>query len=162
MDAYRRFWKKYATFSGRASLGEYWWATLANVVIAIVITTVLGVIVAAVMAASCTTDSYGYTSCAGGMDGFPVLMIVAYVYPLAALVPNLAVSWRRLHDTGRSGAYYFLGFIPYVGGIILVVFLAQRTRPEGAMYDVPPYGAYGQQPYGMYGPPTPGPYPYGQ
>ena len=54
---------------------------------------------------------------------------------LAILVPFLAISWRRLHDTNRSGGYYFLAFIPFVGPIILIVLLALPSNPAGARFD---------------------------
>ena len=42
------------------------------------------------------------------------------------MIPALAVSVRRLHDTNKSGWYYLMGFIPYVGGIIMLVFYASE------------------------------------
>ncbi len=49
---------------------------------------------------------------------------------LVFLVPTLAVSARRLHDTGRSGWFQLLALIPVVGVIILIVFFAQDGKPE--------------------------------
>lgn len=49
---------------------------------------------------------------------------------LACLVPSLAAAARRLHDTNRSGWWQLIVFIPFIGVIILIVFLAQDTRPE--------------------------------
>ena len=54
---------------------------------------------------------------------------------LAVLVPNLAITWRRLHDTNRSGAFFSLGFIPLVGGIIVLVFTLLDSDPAGARFD---------------------------
>ena len=51
------------------------------------------------------------------------------------LVPGLALTWRRLHDTNRSGALYFLGLIPIVVPIILLVFVLIPQNPEGARFD---------------------------
>lgn len=48
----------------------------------------------------------------------------------ATIVPMLAVTWRRLHDTDRSGAFFFISLVPFVGGIILFVFLVQDSRPN--------------------------------
>ena len=45
------------------------------------------------------------------------------LYALAVFIPGLAVSVRRLHDTGKSGWFILLGLIPCVGGIILLVFV---------------------------------------
>lgn len=50
---------------------------------------------------------------------------IASLYSLATLVPGLAVAWRRLHDIGKSGGYWFFILIPLVGPIILLVWLAK-------------------------------------
>ena len=68
---------KYAEFSGRASRGEYWWFTIANTILA------------------------GIFWLLGNLGG-PV-SILSLLYLIAVLVPNLSITVRRLHDTGRSG-----------------------------------------------------------
>ena len=98
-------WKKvlfenYANFSGRARRAEYWWTYLINLVALLVIA---GVSVAVL-----------------GEAGLVVYVLAA----LAIVVPQLAVGIRRLHDTGKSGWYLLVAFVPFVGGIILIVFLA--------------------------------------
>jgi uncharacterized membrane protein YhaH (DUF805 family) len=45
------------------------------------------------------------------------------LYALAVIIPSLAVAWRRMQDTGRHGLWILLGLIPFVGGIILLVFM---------------------------------------
>ena len=49
---------------------------------------------------------------------------------LACLLPILAAAARRLHDTNRSGWWQLIAFVPLIGIIILIVFLAQETRTE--------------------------------
>ena len=56
------------------------------------------------------------------------------IYSLAVLVPSLAVSARRLHDTGRSGFLLFLLLIPIIGGIILIVFCVQDSQEGDNKY----------------------------
>jgi uncharacterized membrane protein YhaH (DUF805 family) len=53
-----------------------------------------------------------------------LLIILPAVYGLGTIIPYLAVAVRRLHDTNRSGWWYFITFIPCVGPIVLIVFLA--------------------------------------
>ena len=48
---------------------------------------------------------------------------------IALFVPSLSVLIRRLHDTGRSGAYYFMSWIPLVGGIFMLVYTLEDSRP---------------------------------
>jgi uncharacterized membrane protein YhaH (DUF805 family) len=42
---------------------------------------------------------------------------------------------RRLHDTNRSGFWIFIAFVPFVGGIILLVFMLLDSNPQGARFD---------------------------
>lgn len=53
------------------------------------------------------------------------LMVVGVVAALAMLVPNIAVTVRRFHDQDKSGWFYLLSFIPYVGGLIMIIFMCQ-------------------------------------
>jgi uncharacterized membrane protein YhaH (DUF805 family) len=89
----------YANFSGRARRSEYWYYVLFNLIICMVL--------------------FGL-SFALGMVG----MILYIVYALGTLIPSLAVVVRRLHDVNKSGWFYFVGLIPIIGPIWLLVLLA--------------------------------------
>lgn len=52
------------------------------------------------------------------------------LFSLAVLLPSLAAGARRLHDTNRSGLWLLIGFLPVIGMIVLIVFLAQEGRPQ--------------------------------
>jgi len=55
---------------------------------------------------------------------------VAYViFALGTLIPSVAAATRRLHDTNRSGWWQLIILVPIVGFIVLLVFLAQESRP---------------------------------
>ena len=77
------------------------------------------------------------TSAAAPSPAYYLIFVVIWVISLGTLIPSLALVWRRLHDTNRSGAYYFLGLIPIAGPIILLVFLASASNPAGARFDQP-------------------------
>jgi uncharacterized membrane protein YhaH (DUF805 family) len=64
-----------------------------------------------------------------------VYVTLSAIWGLATLVPNLALAWRRLHDTNRSGGFYFIGLIPFVGWIIVLVFMLLPADPAGARFD---------------------------
>jgi uncharacterized membrane protein YhaH (DUF805 family) len=51
------------------------------------------------------------------------------LYSLAVLVPSIAVAVRRLHDTGRSGWWLLIAFVPLIGGLVLLVFYVQDSQP---------------------------------
>jgi uncharacterized membrane protein YhaH (DUF805 family) len=112
--------KQYVDFSGRARRREYWMFVLVNVVIVIalsVIDTLLG------------TGGFRATAGGGSFYAANSLGLLSGLYTLAVLLPSIAVTVRRLHDTDRSGWWILLGFIPIIGGIILLVFyVLEGTR----------------------------------
>ena len=107
---------KYATFSGRARRSEYWYFVLLQVIV----TAVLNGLYSA-------TESVAFSA-------------ILVLFDLALLVPSLAVCWRRLHDIGRSGAYYFFVLIPLVGWILLLVWMCQDSQPGANQYGPNPKG----------------------
>lgn len=104
------WWKKvyinnYANFSGRARRSEYWYSFLVHMLMLVFVVLLYGI--------------FEFTV----LDKFSLL--IAMIYVLLSVLPTIAVSVRRLHDTGRSGWWYLLGVIPiinYIGGIVLLVF----------------------------------------
>lgn len=120
VDAVKRFYAKYAQFSGRASRSEYWWVALYLGAIYLVLSLLM----------SAGTDQFG------GLSGFGTLMMgLLVIFALAHIVPTIALGVRRLHDVNMSGWFYLLSLIPYVGGLILVVFMVLPPKPEGARFD---------------------------
>jgi uncharacterized membrane protein YhaH (DUF805 family) len=108
---------KYADFSGRARRAEYWFWTLAMT---------LGYFVAMIL----TVLAHAF-------------FFIVIIFYLGILVPSLAVAVRRLHDTNRSGWYLLLGFIPIVGGIILLVFTVSDSTPGDNRFGPNPKGLGG-------------------
>ena len=68
----------------------------------------------------------------------PLSTSLSFLAWLALLVPNLAVSVRRLHDTGRSGWFLLISVIPIIGWIILIVWLATEGEPGPNVYGESP------------------------
>jgi uncharacterized membrane protein YhaH (DUF805 family) len=132
-DAVRRGFAKYATFSGRASRGEYWWWSLFTFVVALLLA-----IPAAPIGIATSPDG-------GETPGAPavVLLVALGVFYLGILVPTLAVTVRRLHDAGFGGWLVLLGFIPWLGVLVLLVFALMPASPNGARYDPVPPAVYG-------------------
>ena len=120
MEWYMVVIRKYAQFSGRARRREYWTFTLVNLAIYIV-----GAILAGLL----------------GRLGIIVSGLVT-VFSLAVLIPGLAVSFRRMHDIGRSAWWLLIALVPIVGGIVLLVFCAQDSQPGDNQYGPNPKGAF--------------------
>jgi uncharacterized membrane protein YhaH (DUF805 family) len=132
--AFRRFWKKGVTFTGRASPSEYWKAWVATTGIAVALYVLSSIVSAAGLAAVMNSGNYSAYSAVAGFSTF--LLVVAFLYAIAVAIPSIAVAVRRLHDTNQPGAMYLLTFIPFVGGLILLIMLTQASRPEGARFDL--------------------------
>ncbi|HKE93183.1 MAG TPA: DUF805 domain-containing protein [Povalibacter sp.] len=109
MNWYLGVLKKYAVFSGRARRKEFWMFELINFLIIVVL---------------CIVDMH-----TGTIQPVSGLGLLSGIYSLAVLIPSLAVSVRRLHDTDRSGWWLLLGLIPLVGSIILLVFFCLSGTP---------------------------------
>ena len=107
VEAVKSFWSKYATFKGRSRRSEYWWIQL------FLIFTNLAVAVIDLILMNGDLERF----IANGGGG-----IVGLVWILVTIVPALAVLVRRLHDTGKSGWWVLIGFVPLVGAIVLLVF----------------------------------------
>jgi len=90
--------ERYAKFDGRAGREEFWFFVLANV----------AVYVALLLLARISW----------------IFIALYFLYWLATIVPSVAVAIRRLHDTDKTGWFLLLGFIPFIGGIVLLVFFA--------------------------------------
>ncbi|WP_458782296.1 DUF805 domain-containing protein [Arthrobacter sp. D3-16] len=130
--AVKRFFKKYATFSGRASRSEYWWWVLVSVAVSII----LNILVGAGAAATTTASSLSSTPAAPGPGAiFGTILLV--IWGLATLVPSLALSVRRLHDANFSGWMLLLGLVPFLGAIALFVFMVLPANPAGQRFDQP-------------------------
>ncbi len=132
LPAARRAFRKYATFSGRASRGEYWW---------FVVFVFLGLIVLGLLSALIgVATSPGPVTADGsrpiGPAGAVLLGLTGLCY-LATIVPSLSVSVRRLHDAGYSGWMVLLNLIPYVGGLVVIVLCALPTSPAAVRYGPP-------------------------
>ncbi|UMY66456.1 MULTISPECIES: DUF805 domain-containing protein [unclassified Flavobacterium] len=112
--------KQYAQFRGRTTRREYWMAVLFHIIFLI--------------AAYCLDQALGLNFEEGSGGPFYLL------YLLGGVLPMVAAAVRRLHDTGNSGWYFFIQFVPLVGPIWLIVLLAGEGQPRENQYGPDPYG----------------------
>lgn len=114
MNWYLKVLKQYADFNGRARRKEYWMFVLFNILISMGLMIFVGI---------------------GAASESTTMVVIFYslyaLYSLAVLLPTIAVTVRRLHDINKSGAYFFIVFIPLIGGIWLLVLMAtEGTQGE--------------------------------
>lgn len=69
-----------------------------------------------------------------------VIPILGWLIALAMLLPNLAMQVRRLHDTGHSGWWWFIGLIPIIGFIVLLIFYVTDSKPGPNQWGPNPKG----------------------
>ncbi|MEX0280235.1 MAG: DUF805 domain-containing protein [Arenibacterium sp.] len=107
-DAVKTCFRKYATFSGRASRPEYWWFILFLFVSHLVLGVIDNIIFGTGTVETANTENgISFRAESNGP--------LAAIFGLATLVPTIAAGWRRMHDTGRSGLYLFYPLIVIIG-----------------------------------------------
>lgn len=112
MYCYLEVLRKYVVFSGRARRKEYWMFVLFNLIIALVLSLIAGIIAIAAKSVS----------------------VLATLYSLAVFIPGIAVSVRRLHDTNRSGWWLLINLVPIIGAIVSLVFMVSDSQPGENQY----------------------------
>jgi len=125
--------KKYAQFSGRAQRSEFWMFALMILIIEVIY--------------------YALMAAMGGMTnpGAPpsgpagLLSIVFLVIMLGLLIPSIAVTFRRLHDTNRSAWWILIGLIPILGGLVLLYFYILDGTPGDNKFGPDPKGRGGAE-----------------
>ena len=162
-SAYKKFWTRYADFSGRSSRSDFWWVFLCNVLITLPFSLIalFGFLIP-LFSEIYYAGLYDYEpDLSGAMAGAGLavfIMFLLVIYELATIVPHLAITVRRLRDAGFHWAFIFLGvgpsiasFIPVLNilaalvslpcGIALIVLLCQASKPAQPVNGAP----YGQQ-----------------
>jgi uncharacterized membrane protein YhaH (DUF805 family) len=127
-EAIRSGFDNYVNFEGRASRSEFWWWFLFAILVAIAANIIDAII------------------------GAPIFTLIT---GLGLLLPNLAMSVRRLHDTNRTGWWILIGLIPLIGFIVLLIFYLEQGNPGPNQYGPPPVGTPAAMPAGAAAAPPP-------
>lgn len=120
MNWYLGALKQYAVFKGRARRKEYWFFILFNLIASLVLTVV--------------------DFMTGTLDVELGMGLLSGLYSLAILIPSLAVTVRRLHDTDHTGWWLLIGLVPLIGAIVLLIFTLQDSKPGDNQYGANPKG----------------------
>ena len=131
MNWYLKVLKQYVDFSGRARRTEFWMFWLFNIIAVIVLTVLENLIGLGSFRGAASGTGVSFTTSFGVLSG---------IYSLAVLLPALGVAVRRLHDTDRSGWWILIGLIPFVGGIVLLVFYCLAGTPGPNKHGADPKG----------------------
>lgn len=119
--------RKYADFQGRARRSEYWLFTLLLIIVFIVLYVPM-------LAFAGDMQTTGEISPIAGL-----FLALIGIVALGTLIPSIAVTVRRLHDTDRSGWWYLISFIPF-GGIVLLIFTVLDGTPGANKFGPDPKG----------------------
>ena len=120
IEAYKKFWKGYVDFEGRSTRSDYWFVYLVNVLITFayfLLQAVFGGLAAATDSSFLAVISL-------------ILLLIFFAFGVAAILPGLAVTVRRLRDAGFHWALIFLRYAPVIGDIVLLVLFCQPTKVE--------------------------------
>lgn len=101
----------YANFKGRARRKEYWMYTLIFTVLFIALMTIMFSVLS-------FSDETGIET----GPGVYLTVILVIVFLFAHFIPSIALTVRRLHDTGKSGWWYLIVFVPYLGNFVIFIF----------------------------------------
>ena len=105
---------RYFEFSGRSTRAQYWLFGLVSFV----------VIVAALFADAALSGVPVGMRTWGGLTVFATIFHV---------IPGISVTVRRLHDSGRSGWWYFISLVPF-GSLLLLVWMCWPSDDSGNDY----------------------------
>ncbi|WP_304949307.1 DUF805 domain-containing protein, partial [Streptococcus sinensis] len=161
--AYKKFWVQYADFSGRSSRSDFWWVVLCNFLITLPFSLIalFGFLIplfSEVYYAGLYNYEPDFSGAMAGAGFAAFIMFLLAIYGFATIVPNLAITVRRLRDAGFHWAFIFLtvgpsiaSFIPVLNilaalvslpcGIAMIVLLCQASKPAQPVNGAP----YGQQ-----------------
>jgi uncharacterized membrane protein YhaH (DUF805 family) len=107
MNWYLKVLKQYTDFNGRARRKEFWMFSLFHFLI---------IIFSSFLIFSLSGSLYNDT------EPNYILIFIIGIYLLLTIIPSIAVTVRRLHDIGKSGWWYLINLIPYIGGFIIIIF----------------------------------------
>lgn len=135
MQSFGSVMRNYTSMEGRASRSEYWWFFLISFALTMAVCFVEVFLVMGAVASGREVSA---------ATGTPTGLLMLFF-----LVPSITVSVRRLHDLGKSGLWYFVNFIPVVGGIAFLILMilpgddnrnsfghppGSTARPQGNSY----------------------------
>ena len=118
MNYYLKVLQNYTNFDGRARRKEFWLFIFFNMLTVIILSI--------------------FDDFLGTVDTKGVYGLFGSIYILVVFIPSIAVSIRRLHDTGRSGWWLLLNLIPLLGSLVVLIFFIQNSESHENRYGINP------------------------
>lgn len=134
INCYKKFWKNYVNFNGRARRSEYWFVYLANFLLGFAVSIIYGIIYAIITLASGGYAGDAVAAIAG------VIYVIFGLYGVATILPSLSLFVRRLHDIGKDWYYIFFSLIPFAGWIIVLIWMCTDSQPGPNKFGENPKG----------------------
>ncbi len=116
-DYYKLFWQRAFNFTGRSRRKEYWAATLFNSIFIFI------------FLASIFIEDHSISK---------ILYFLYVIFILIIAIPNLSLCIRRLHDVGKSGWFYLIGFIPIINLWPVALILFVDSEPHNNQWGEDP------------------------
>lgn len=124
IEAYKKFWKGYVDFKGRSTPSDYWFACSAHLLIFFTWYLLLAVF------QRMAVDELSL------LINEVIILLIFFAYGVAAVLPGIALTVRRLRDAGYNWPYIFIPLIPFVGIFIFIFLLCQPTKVEVPLNNV--------------------------
>jgi uncharacterized membrane protein YhaH (DUF805 family) len=121
-EAIKSGFQNYVVWKGRATRSEYWWWFLFTQIIILPFSIIYQISIQGAIAS-------------GSFDIFNGAYFLLLIVALALFLPSLSVLIRRLHDTDRSGGWYWILLVPIVGSIVILVFMLLESTPGPNRFD---------------------------
>ena len=131
IDAYKKYWTRFADFSGRTSRRDYWLFVLMNIIVSIVLTMILSALLGRGLTVSNLKDAEEIFNLfkSGSVAG-----TISLIWYLLNIIPSLSISVRRMHDINKSGWAILVLLIPLIGWLIYFIFTIKPSVNENNKY----------------------------
>jgi uncharacterized membrane protein YhaH (DUF805 family) len=124
-------WNNFGVFSGRARRMEYWLYRLEIMIVGMIFG-----IPFALLQNSSSSEIMPESNPALGI----LILAVAAILAILFIIVDLGVTIRRLHDTGRSGWWILIRLVPYIGGLVIFIFMLMDSEQDQNQYGPNPKG----------------------
>jgi len=131
VNALKAAFQNYVNFKDRTSRGGFWWYVLAYLIVAIILSFVDSALFSGGSAEVVAGDGVAVSYSSG-----PLVSL----WMLVNIIPSIAISARRMHDTNRTGWLQLLGLIPLLGWIFLIYVYVQKGTAGENRFGADPLG----------------------